>query len=298
MALRLTLSVAALALASLTLAKAFVLPHVLESSGRCAVYDITGGYLANQIDLDPKRSSGWAMKHISNVKWEDISMAVIPGTTGGPLEYVMQVLTGQRVKPYDFTITTPLMPEIGLQRHETGWMLKEVTVPACDGSSKEAGYLRLDFDGGISGTPTVIPVDLRKFSVDAKKQKAWLCSNFRIRINGLDCTRVNKIESFSIKQSIADLDGDGSPDFTLDSNDLCFSMPSKDAAPIMDMIRKQQKLSDTMTGELRLLATDGGTLNTFTFHDLLPVSIEPIYDGQSMGDYVKIHFRPQTIEMK
>jgi hypothetical protein len=34
------------------------------------------------------------------------------------------------------------------------------------------------------------------------EQKRWLPSNFRLEIDGLDCTRVNKIDSFTLKQSV------------------------------------------------------------------------------------------------
>ena len=34
------------------------------------------------------------------------------------------------------------------------------------------------------------------------KQKQWLCSNFRLRIGKLPCTRVSKVDSFTIKQGI------------------------------------------------------------------------------------------------
>jgi hypothetical protein len=41
------------------------------------------------------------------------------------------------------------------------------------------------------------------------QQKIWVASNFRLEIDGLDCTRVNKIDAFTIKQGVlADSVGD------------------------------------------------------------------------------------------
>ncbi len=43
-----------------------------------------------------------------------------------------------------------------------------------------------------------------KFSMDQAIQKKWLPSNFRLKIDGLDCTRVNKIEAITVKQKVVE----------------------------------------------------------------------------------------------
>jgi phage tail-like protein len=82
-------------------------------------------------------------------------------------------------------------------------IITETTIPACDGSSKDPSYLTLKFE----------PEYIRYKKGDGKKltgefgkgeQKMWLPSNFRLEIPGLDCTKVNKIDSFTIKQSKVD----------------------------------------------------------------------------------------------
>ena len=44
------------------------------------------------------------------------------------------------------------------------------------------------------------------FPADAAKQKKWLPSNFRIRIDGCEigCAKVNKIEALTVKQKVTD----------------------------------------------------------------------------------------------
>jgi len=69
-----------------------------------------------------------------------------------------------------------------------------------DGSSKEPAYLSVKFSpeymrykkasGKLSG------------SLGKGAQKKWLPANFRLEIDGLDCTKVNKVDSFSVKQSV------------------------------------------------------------------------------------------------
>jgi len=45
-----------------------------------------------------------------------------------------------------------------------------------------------------------------KYSIDAKIQKKWLPSNFKLHIDGLDgaCSRVNKIEAITVKQKVVE----------------------------------------------------------------------------------------------
>jgi len=82
-------------------------------------------------------------------------------------------------------------------------LITETTVPACDGSSKDPSYLTLKFE----------PEYIRYKKGDGKKlsgefgkgeQKLWLPSNFRLEIPGLSTTKVNKVDSFTIKQSKVD----------------------------------------------------------------------------------------------
>jgi len=78
--------------------------------------------------------------------------------------------------------------------------ISEVTIPSMDGSAKDGGYLTVQFapestrdkkaSGKLSG------------NVGKPKQKQWLRSNFRLEIAGLDCSKVSKVESFTVKQLI------------------------------------------------------------------------------------------------
>ncbi len=52
-------------------------------------------------------------------------------------------------------------------------------------------------------------------------QKVWLPSNFRLQIDGLDCSKVNKIDSFTVKQTVIDDVGE-SRDFVKEPGKLEF----------------------------------------------------------------------------
>ncbi|MGE0399295.1 MAG: hypothetical protein AB7T06_21465 [Kofleriaceae bacterium] len=77
----------------------------------------------------------------------------------------------------------------------------ETTFPELDGSSKQGAYLKVKF------LPQTVILKQKAGAQLAPlggiKQKQWLASSFRLNIDGIpDADKVNKIESFTIKQSV------------------------------------------------------------------------------------------------
>lgn len=108
----------------------------------------------------------------------------------------------------------------------------EITFPACDADSKDPAGIQIACSAqDRMKIPVPDEVKLKAAYNTAKKQKAWLCSNFRLRIGDLPCSRVNKVDAFTVKQSVADLDGDGVLDVFYLPDELSFTLPMADAAP-------------------------------------------------------------------
>jgi hypothetical protein len=84
-------------------------------------------------------------------------------------------------------------------------LVSGVTVPKLDGSSKDAGYLRVTF------RPEIVPPRPASGKLaPSTKPKAWLCSNFRLELDGIDTSRVATIESFTVRNAVAEnVVGDG-----------------------------------------------------------------------------------------
>lgn len=84
-------------------------------------------------------------------------------------------------------------------------LITELGMPALDASSKDSAMMTVKFApettrktwGG--GSKMIVPAD-------AAKQKKWLPSNFRLRIDGCEagCGKVNKIEALTIKQKVTE----------------------------------------------------------------------------------------------
>jgi hypothetical protein len=78
--------------------------------------------------------------------------------------------------------------------------IQEVTIPALDGSSKDAGYFTIKID------PYMIRYEKGDDSVIAGEEnvnsKKWLCSNFKVAIDGLPCDRIAKVDSIKWTQKV------------------------------------------------------------------------------------------------
>jgi hypothetical protein len=93
------------------------------------------------------------------------------------------------------------------ERQFTEALLTETTIPACDGSSKEPSYITITFAPELIRTADPKAVDTK--SISKNDQKIWIPSNFKLAIDGLDCTKVSKIDSFTVKQmAVSDDIGD------------------------------------------------------------------------------------------
>ncbi len=79
-------------------------------------------------------------------------------------------------------------------------LITAIEIPACDASAKEVGLMTL----------SIMP-ELTKWQLGAgevapnqpRARKSWLRSDFVLSIPGLDCSKVTKVDSLTIKQTVA-----------------------------------------------------------------------------------------------
>ena len=84
-------------------------------------------------------------------------------------------------------------------------LVSEVGFPALDAGSKDAAKMTVkikpEYTRWKKGSGQVKVSD---YSLGKGHQKKWLPRNFRLNIQGLDCTHVNKIEAITIKQKVVE----------------------------------------------------------------------------------------------
>ena len=164
-----------------------------------------GGATADVIKEQPTSTERFSRKHLGNVKYEEFSMQLGFGMTKAVYDWIAASWTSSYARKDGAVVAADFKSDIKSKREFFDALITETGIPACDASSKEAGYLTLNFapeftrDVKASGTLSA-----------GKQQKLWLPSNFKLEIDGLDCTKVNKVDGFTVKQAVVtDEIGDG-----------------------------------------------------------------------------------------
>lgn len=119
--------------------------------------------------------------------------------------------------------------------------------------------------------PTVDFTKYPKKSQLGAKQKAWLCSNFRVSIPGCDeaCAHALYVKPITVAQSSSDVDGDGLLDFTISDFEMDVPADAAMGKGMYDWIRAR----DARPCTLDYLAADGTVLRRLTFSSLSPMEI-------------------------
>ncbi len=140
-------------------------------------------------------------KHVSNIKWTPAKATIGIGMGKGMYDWIKAafdkgyVRKGGRFVAADFNYKA--QSELTFEEA----LITEITVPKLDGSSKDAAYFDIGFECEKVRWAKAGGEDIR--GKIGPKQKAWLCSNFRVEIGGLPCDKVATVDSFTWKCAVA-----------------------------------------------------------------------------------------------
>ena len=140
-------------------------------------------------------------KHVSNIKWTPGKATVGIGMGKGMYDWIQAAFDkGYMTKNGSFTsadFNYKAMSRLDFMNA----LITSVTCPKLDGSSKDAAYFDVEFEAEQVRWSKGAGDDIR--GKIGPKQKAWLCSNFRVEIGSLPCSRVATVDSFTWKCSVA-----------------------------------------------------------------------------------------------
>ncbi|HEX2692060.1 MAG TPA: phage tail protein [Kofleriaceae bacterium] len=140
-------------------------------------------------------------KHVANMKWTPGKATVGIGMGKGMYEWIKASFDkGYLTKNGSFT-SADFNYKAQSQLTFMNALITGVTVPKLDGSSKDAAYFDVEFEAEQVRWAKGGGEDI-KGKIGAK-QKAWLCSNFKIEIGSLPCARVASVDSFTWKCAVA-----------------------------------------------------------------------------------------------
>jgi len=158
---------------------------------------VDGGASDYDVVLDALGPDHIVHKHLGQPKYEDFSIQVGSGMSKPMYDWIKASFDKGGAAVSGAIVSMGDSNEEIARREFSQALVTSVTFPALDSIAGRKGNFTVTFSApSVSdGTPSGKPVD-------ALKQKAWLCSNFKIKIDGLSTSRVSKIESFTIKQKV------------------------------------------------------------------------------------------------
>jgi hypothetical protein len=159
-----------------------------------------GGAITADVIHELPGASPFVKKHLGQTRYEDLVLG-LPFSMTPRLAGWITDTWGMKQPRKDGSLTFCDYALSAKSRLDfVSGLITETTIPACDAASKEATFLRVK----------VTPESLRLTKSSGRmggelrgsKQKSWVASGFKLTIDDLDCTKVSRIEPFTVKQTI------------------------------------------------------------------------------------------------
>ena len=139
-------------------------------------------------------------KRLGGVRYEPVTLRLDLSLAHAVYDWIAATWTGKAQRHDASIVAVSAQLKAISERTFSRALLTEATIPAADAAAKEAAFLAVKLAPEAvrtakgSGAAVKAPVS---------KQKAFLPSNFKLAIDKLDCSKVSKIDSFTVKQTTA-----------------------------------------------------------------------------------------------
>ncbi len=169
----------------------------LESVKCGPVQRADGGFVSAEVITVAEGGEGAIKKRISTVVYEPFVVDVGLGMEQPVYDWVAQTWKGDEARKTGSIVLADFKLEAKQEREFVQALLTETTFPVLDAAAKDPGFLTLKFQPELTKTKSASG----KPNGAGVKAKQWLRSGFRLQIDGLDCTKVSRIESFSVRRT-------------------------------------------------------------------------------------------------
>ena len=133
-------------------------------------------------------------KHPGQVEFEDITVEIGLAMSDGLFDWIAAAWAGKDQPKDGALLTAAYDLTIKAQRQFKAARIAETTIPALDATSKATPPLSMRLTpGAIALAPGAGKLQLKSL-----KQHLWRASNFKLEIDGLDCSKVSRIDSFTV----------------------------------------------------------------------------------------------------
>ncbi|HSV98549.1 MAG TPA: phage tail protein [Sedimentisphaerales bacterium] len=170
----------------------------LDGKNQGFIKSVDGGAITAEVITEPAGPSYFTKKHIGQPRYEDFTVQAGFSMTKSFYEWIAASWTSKLDRRNGSFIAADQNLQAQSERKFFNALITETTIPAMDGSSKEPGYLTVRL------ASESIRVEKATGRVEGglanANQKMFLPACFRMQIDGLDCTKISHIDSFTVKR--------------------------------------------------------------------------------------------------
>jgi hypothetical protein len=258
----------------------------LDGSPAALLRGVDGGAVYADVIDEPRGPGRFAGKTIGTPRYEDFELAA-PLAPGPLMAWIAAAWRLEHQRRNGSLLEANLDATIVGRRDFLDALVSEVSVPTLDAASKDPGLLSVKLRPELirSAKPSgKLPTAV------SGKAPSWLTGNFRLELDGVDCTKVVKIDGFTVKQSfVSDSTGSSREPAKIPGSlafpNLKVSIGEPHAAGFADwfdkfVVRGNSTEADEKRGAIVFLATDRATelgrinLHNVGIYKLAPESVE------------------------
>jgi phage tail-like protein len=251
-------------------------------------------------------------RQLGKPKFEDIKLQVGMAMSEPFYKWIKDFFLGKATRKDGAIIAADFYYKERARREFTNGIIRELTFPKLDGQDKNPAYMSI----GIAVENVVFQPGnghVIKPGEGFDAQKLWTSCNFRFELSGFEdfCRRVTKIDSFTIKQNIAEhhVGGQLAPIkvcTAIDFPHIAFYLPEPDSHAFVDHFTNEKNLnikneidaSSPLHGSIVTFDNEDKKLFTiqFTGSDIHTVTPDKSDSGSEEVKQVKIEIYTEKME--
>jgi hypothetical protein len=244
-----------------------------------------GGISADVISETQRAGQPFAGKRLGPVRYEEVLVETGLGMGTALRDWISRAWSGEAPLGQAAVAITDADGAVRTTCHFDDARLTQVTFPALDVASKDAGSLRIRLQPGQTRTES--PTGNAALDMSSLRPVTWLASAFRLSIDGIEpAGMVVKIDSFGFKQPMpADAVGPEKPSTAITPpsfSNLRITVPERAAAPWLAwhedaVVKGNSGPSSERSGQITLLdQTMKKSIGRIELHNLGTFRVAPM----------------------
>lgn len=138
-------------------------------------------------------------KHIGGVKYEDVTINCGTGMSKGFYEWIKASFDKRPVRKNGAILVCDYDYKVQHRLDFNNALVAEIGFPACDAGSRDPAKMNVRFAPEYTRVQAGGTSYQGSNKNDQVAQRKWLPSNFRLKIDGLDCTHVRSVEAVTAR---------------------------------------------------------------------------------------------------